>query len=1201
MNSPCLMFTSSKNPAKGKDRGEYKPAQLIANTLSTAEAQLVILNACNTASVSEKWQQSLALIFVSTGIPSVVAMSFAVTAQSASLFIISLYENLFLKRKSLSHSVGIARRNLQDTRERRSRFAVGVCLDDRLVPVLYQNHYSAAEVLMTSQSTLGNESSELSHIQAEIAREGQSNSEQVIGRDMNMLALEVDFTNIGAVILTGCAGIGKTALSRLVGDWWVRSGFFRHCIRINFEDLDTREHTTQSLYDLIATEAGLTNSGYDSKSALHRSRALVVIDQLPSIVVETNSPNKFLFDSFCRLIEDFEESSGRETSRLLLIARHKPDFLQSALIKEVSLGPLGMEYVMEMSRQQAVRCGADWKEDHDSIQALRQILLDHESNCLFIETFLPIFGLAGCSIHELRDQLRLGLPAGSAHILRQEIGPMETMSRHRLYATFISMVDCIRRERPFAYAMLTCIAPFHHTIPSRAKDSIISSVYDAYSLKRAISLSLGEDTQGKDDAQTEWPLDLDVNALNIEFQHLMTRLNEIGLVSTLNSETSMCNIHVCLPYLIRHIVGEIGSDFFSLEDAMQSFWKYHASTLENYAPHDSHAQQVLEVLFGENRTNVYNAFRLCLQQSDWACGASRSFILCFLWDTEWAIETESAEFFSLFSYTVSRYEELIQGPDFDPQSDEDKEDLFFQALWFVYIQGKFMERHIATIMDSGVKDRFEKDIQSNILRADALWEIGAKRRCANADSRTLYKVIGWQDIRISPQPVGERVRVLLENFKDEPEAGTNDAVKNLHAGGKCSLVMRYLADSEMQREMGGLPEDAIRLIQPYISSFDASVSGSLSQWLTGSDNSESSVMKMIKAGSKAAPGVMALNLKHMAIALPRDSQRSKTRFMSLMDRARAEGNDGHELSTLRVVFTAASADNDYESALDCHRRMLILEGAEKKQYTTQSHTRALDGSVGDREYNLGRILAETGKGDPELVRKSGEHLHKALHILRECPAWATSLIELLNDMANTAWDKTSDTWGVEDICAHLAWLKEAVQVHYCNPLSIDPNSLGPILNFWMMKNLHVSAEKGMIEAALSRIADLPEENVQTMLEICATQAAVGYNMGTLPPLDHVGQELELILFLDADQLDQQAFKFWHKDSASPGWRVKESVFEAIREDWRKGWFADIPLPEDIGWRTAQRIYPYSYHSPIIEGKKVKLEAQIAYLEQEELD
>jgi hypothetical protein len=175
---------------------------------------------------------------------------------------------------------------------------------------------------------------------------------------------------------------------------------------------------------------------------------------------------------------------------------------------------------------------------------------------------------------------------------------------------------------------------------------------------------------------------------------------------------------------------------------------------------------------------------------------------------------------------------------------------------------------------------------------------------------------------------------------------------------------------------------------------------------------------------------------------------------------------------------------------------------------------------------------------------------------------------------------------------------EAQQLKNRNSLALDLGPLKDVLHTWMLSNLQISPQKGIIEEALSRTFSISIGKIQTMLEICATYGIKGASGWETLPSAPIIKELDYILFSGLDIFDQQSLRLWHKDRTSGDWTVKKSVYDAIDEDWRVAWFATWPLPDDIQWRLEQRIYPYSYSSTIIQSREAQFEADFV---PEELD
>lgn len=101
---------------------------------------------------------NLARAFVECDIPSVIAMSYKVTASFVSIFYKSFYNALLKSDSSVAEAVGVARQVLIKHKDRNVGFGVKVELEDWIIPVLYESHTltfdiaSAAETRSTRKS-----------------------------------------------------------------------------------------------------------------------------------------------------------------------------------------------------------------------------------------------------------------------------------------------------------------------------------------------------------------------------------------------------------------------------------------------------------------------------------------------------------------------------------------------------------------------------------------------------------------------------------------------------------------------------------------------------------------------------------------------------------------------------------------------------------------------------------------------------------------------------------------------------------------------------------------------------------------------------------------------------------------------------------------------------------------------------------------
>ncbi|CAG8970967.1 hypothetical protein HYALB_00000948 [Hymenoscyphus albidus] len=967
-----LFFSS---PNKQDEKGVHIKAQEIGKELLKSGVEIVILNACNTGTVTSHKLSNFAMTLLEAGVPNVVAMSFALTTEAATLFMLNLYENLFLHGKDLQMCVAQGRQKLKDNRHRRSRFAI-------------------TPTVSMSESVVGTVSTALEVPLPSV----------LIGRDMKMLSLELDFTDVGAVIMTGSAGIGKTALSRYLGDWWVHSKFFRGYVEIHFRDLEDYSDE-KALYEWLSMKAGIKSESFDqSREALHQARVLVVVESIPSFlsdsVSESGGSTLRSLNLICGLCEDFSALKGHASSRLLLISRRLPEPLGNAPLKHIILEPLAIDFAMEMSRQCISDCGATFEENQASVQSLRRILEEHDSNCLFIETFIPLLSLKDCSMKSLYDSLKLDLLLGCTDSLCSRFEPSEMTRQPQLFKQFLSITKEIQEERPLAYAMLLCLASFQHALPSSARQAILAEVHSAW-LRWSCSERFGEG-----DSARYAEFDLNDDQLQEEYRYLMEKLEAVDLVSPLNLGANMREIHVCLPYLIRFQALKIypESIFILPNTAKQLFWKYWENVLRDFEPENGPDQ-----VFGERRTNVHNALRLALQQPTFGEGVL-SLVMYLLMDIEHMITTAESDYHELLSFVLLKFEELFQKLDTQSSSlrmevkdasHEIKEELFMQAFFIFYLRGWSILQLSRQTMDLASKEGMVANSHENVLRAKVLWSIGVKYDYISPTSETVYQVIGWQDLKISQLPVEERYLAFQKQVVQKPIEGSLEFSVDFHTKGKMFLLGNYIQDVELQQHTGGLPMD---MAQSLISTMNMEnlpsiVSNGLLQWLTGQISDGSAFLPVIKAAS-SVDNIFSGSSKILSAAAG-DSTNPQKRLMMEMDKAKEAGDVDLEVNCLKGIFSFAVGSNDYLSALDCHQHILKLKEVETKDSAPVT-SNTIEVGAGQREYQLSLIL-DGGEEDPDRKQKSKDHLETAVKLLREEGSSPFYLNATLSCLGSNAW------------------------------------------------------------------------------------------------------------------------------------------------------------------------------------------------------
>jgi len=233
----------------GEKVGQAQPveANRLGELLTYHGIPLVILNACQSAKQQHSdTETSLGSRLSQTGAQAVVAMAYSVTVSAATLFMATLYQQLFAQQP-LAVALRLARAELYHQKQRQAYYNQQIALEDWLLPVVYQQ---AAVKLPLRKFTKKEE-------KAYYEQQGQQyepppTNYAFVGRDVEVLEIENRLLTQGRILLIqGMAGMGKTTLLHHLGRWWQATHFVQ---RVFYFGYDQKLYTQQEVLHELARQ-----------------------------------------------------------------------------------------------------------------------------------------------------------------------------------------------------------------------------------------------------------------------------------------------------------------------------------------------------------------------------------------------------------------------------------------------------------------------------------------------------------------------------------------------------------------------------------------------------------------------------------------------------------------------------------------------------------------------------------------------------------------------------------------------------------------------------------------------------------------------------------------------------------------------------------------------------------------------------------
>jgi len=306
-----LLFTSD-SPRRIK---HLVSAQDLGKTFRSANISLLILSACQSATVGEDPMGSVAVQLSHEGVPSVIAMTYSVHINTTRF----LFE-VFYKYLSMNYGIGLAldnaRKELYTNPERievqRGRNSTVLKLHDWFLPAFYQEGEDNA--LLTN---IGSETP------AAICRSNlpQLQKAGFFGRSFELWKIECAFVyGTRRVTITGFGGQGKTYLAQEAGRWLYRTGMFEKVCFVSYSGFHYINAVELAIKTLATVLDKSLQNVKSANKALNETPVLLILDNLESLKQK----------SLQELLNVAKQWSETGECRVLITTRtpnlHNPDY-----------------------------------------------------------------------------------------------------------------------------------------------------------------------------------------------------------------------------------------------------------------------------------------------------------------------------------------------------------------------------------------------------------------------------------------------------------------------------------------------------------------------------------------------------------------------------------------------------------------------------------------------------------------------------------------------------------------------------------------------------------------------------------------------------------------------------------------------------------------------------------------------------------